>query len=373
MTRILVTGAARLHRPESRSCPGKKSGIETISVDIDTPESESIRAVDECDIIFHLAGINRPLKEADFETGNVGSLAAILAGLGRNRRHPLIVLSSSTQALVDNPYGRSKHAAENLLVDYCRRMDTPARIFRLPGVFGKWSRPNYNSVVATFCYNIARDLPIQISDPDREVELVHVDDVVVAFLALTKEEIHVPGVDFVAAEPIFRVRLGAIADKIRRFRDSRETLVQPCLADPFDRRLYATYSSYLPKSAFDYRLTQKADDRGVLAELLKLDGYGQIFVSRTHPGVTRGHHYHDHKVEKFAVLAGDAVIRFRNMTTGEIVEYPITGREMRVVDIPPGWTHSIENVGNSEMIVLFWASEVFDSSNPDTYAAKVTQ
>ena len=371
MNRVLVTGAEGFIGKNLRLALGREAGTEIIGVDLGTAAAVLERGPDEAEAVIHLAGVNRPEKENEFEDGNVGSLAAVLAGLERRGRRPLVVLSSSIQALLDNPYGRSKKRAEDALLDFHRRTGAAVRIFRLPGVFGKWCRPNYNSVVATFCHNIARDLPISISDPDREIDLVHVDDVVAAFLAALKAGPGPGGASFLSVTPVFRVSLGALAGKIQAFRAVRETLAQPALDDPFDRRLFGTYVSYLPEEEFDYDLAVREDERGALAELLKLGGHGQIFVSRTRPGVTRGNHYHDSKVEKFVVLEGEAVIRFRRLTTGEIIEYPVCGREMRVVDIPPGWTHSIENVGTAEMIVLFWASEIFDPARPDTFAAKV--
>lgn len=371
MKKVLVSGAKGFIGKNLVLALSRVSGVETNGVDTDSTTTEWDRALESCDIVFHLAGINRPETEKEFEEGNVGSLATVINGLERCGQKPLIVLSSSTQALLDNPYGRSKMRAENALLEYSKRASTSIRIFRLPGVFGKWCRPNYNSVVATFCYNIARDIPISISDPEKEIEIVHVDDVIAVFLSLLKTEIGVQSGTLLSVEPVFKITLGNLVEKLRRFRAVRETLSQPNLADPFDRRLFGTFISYLPQDQFDYDLTPKEDERGVLAELLKLDGHGQIFVSRTHPGITRGNHYHDLKVEKFVVLEGQAIIRFRHMVTSEVVEYPIEGREMRVVDIPPGWTHSIENVGNSEMIVLFWASEVFNSALPDTFYSKV--
>jgi len=371
MNRVLVTGAEGFIGKNLRLALNREAGTEIIGVDLGTAAAVLERGLDEAEAVIHLAGVNRPEKENEFEDGNVGSLAAVLAGLERRGRRPLVVLSSSIQALLDNPYGRSKKRAEDALLDFHRRTGAAVRIFRLPGVFGKWCRPNYNSVVATFCHNIARDLPISISDPDREIDLVHVDDVVAAFLAALKAGPGPGGASFLSVTPVFRVSLGALAGKIQAFRAVRETLAQPALDDPFDRRLFGTYVSYLPEEEFDYDLAVREDERGALAELLKLGGHGQIFVSRTRPGVTRGNHYHDSKVEKFVVLEGEAVIRFRRLTTGEIIEYPVCGREMRVVDIPPGWTHSIENVGTAEMIVLFWASEIFDPARPDTFAAKV--
>jgi len=371
MSRILVTGIEGFIGKNLRMALERDAGTEIIGVDLGTAAAVLVRGLDEADAVIHLAGVNRPDTEKEFEDGNVGSLEEILSGLERRGRRPLIVLSSSIQALLDNPYGRSKKRAEDVLLDFSRRTGAAVRIFRLPGVFGKWCRPNYNSVVATFCHNIARDLPISISDPAREIDLVHVDDVAAAVLEAVKAGPGPGGAAFLSVTPAFRIALGALAGKIQAFRAARETLAQPALDDPFDRRLFGTYVSCLPEDEFDYDLAVREDERGSLAELLKLGGHGQIFVSRTRPGVTRGNHYHDSKVEKFVVLEGEAVIRFRRLTTGEIIEYPVCGREMRVVDIPPGWTHSIENVGTAEMVVLFWASEIFDPARPDTFAAKV--
>jgi UDP-2-acetamido-2,6-beta-L-arabino-hexul-4-ose reductase len=373
MTSPLVTGAAGFIGRNLLLALGRRPGVRPWAVDVDTPEAILERALDSCDVVYHLAGVNRPETEAEYETGNVGSLAGILSGLERRDRRPPIVLSSSAQALLDNPYGRSKAKAERLLIDHARRTGMPARVFRLPGVFGKWGRPDYNSVVATFCHNVARDLPLRIQDPDKEIELIHIDDVVSAFTGLLDGIGSLQGAAFETATPVFRVTIGSLAEKLLSFRASRETLVQPGLEDPFDRRLFGTYMSYLPEKALAYALPRKEDPRGTLAEFLKLDGHGQIFVSRTRPGITRGNHYHDLKVEKFLVLEGDALIRLRHLATGAVTEVPVSGLELKAVDIPPGWTHSIANVGAAEMVVLFWASEVYDGSRPDTYAAEVKE
>jgi UDP-2-acetamido-2,6-beta-L-arabino-hexul-4-ose reductase len=370
MKKVLVTGAEGFIGKNLILVLRRMSGIEAIGVDINSAGAEWARGLESCDAIIHLAGVNRPETEGDFEEGNVGSLSKVLDDLERRGRNPLVVLSSSIQALFDNPYGRSKKRAEDILLEYSLRTSAPIRILRLPGVFGKWCRPNYNSVVATFCHNISRDLPIVISSPAREIEIVHVDDVVAGFISLLNQESGVPGSTFLSIKPTFRITLGDLAAKLLGFKAIRETLSQPNLSDPIDRRLFGTYISYLPEEEFDYELMPKEDERGSLAELLKLDGFGQLFISRTDPGITRGNHYHDLKVEKFIVLEGEAVIRFRHLITAEIIEYPVEGREMRVVDIPPGWTHSIENVGTTGMVV-FWASEIFDPARPDTFFAKV--
>jgi len=275
------------------------------------------------------------------------------------------------QALLDNPYGVSKRQAEEEVFAFGEETGAQIAVFRLPGVFGKWCRPNYNSVVATFCHNIALDLPISISDPAKEIELVYIDDVVRAFINVMDGMPPVTEGKYCQAKPTYRITLGALAQTIRGFRESRVSLTVPDVSDPLVHALYATYISYLPKDAFAYALTQRTDPRGELAELLKSPRIGQIFVSRTRPGITRGHHYHDTKVEKFVVLEGDAVIRFRHILCGDVIEYPVSGREFRVVDIPPGYTHSIENAGQNDLIVLFWADEIFDPNVPDTFGMTV--
>ena len=353
----------------------RRAGAEVSEIDVDSGWSHLESAVRDAEVVYHLAGVNRPDTETEFVAGNVGSLDALTVALGeilRSTPHaarPLIVLSSSAQARADNPYGRSKLAAEQALEAYAARTGAPAVIYRLPGVFGKWSRPNYNSVVATFCHNIARDLPIVISDPARVVELVHVDDVVVAFLAhLNRRPDSVVRAE---VRPVFNVSVGELAETIKSFRAMRETLLVADTSDPFTRRLLGTYTSYLPPADLAFPLRQRTDPRGTLAELLKSPRFGQIFVSRTHPGITRGNHYHDVKVEKFCVLEGEAVIRFRSILGGEMAECRVSGTDFKVVDIPPGMTHSIENVGSTEMVVLFWASEVLDPERPDTHHLEV--
>lgn len=337
------------------------------------------------DLVCHLAGVNRPLSADEFRTGNVDLTAQMCDLLLQAGRATPVVLSSSIQAELDNPYGVSKRQAEQVLADYATRSGARVVIFRLSNVFGKWCRPNYNSVVATFCHNIARDLPITISDPGREVPLVHVDDVVQAFLAEIQDqtaEAGGQGTESTAqrprsgvvcreALPVHTIALGRLAELIRSFRESRQSLLVPNFGDPFVHKLYGTFLSYLDPSDFAYDLTQRIDARGALAEFAKSPPFGQIFVSRTRPGITRGNHYHHTKTEKFLVLEGEAIIRFRHIRSQEVVEYAVRGEDFRVVDIPTGYTHSIENVGQGELVTLFWASEVFDPERPDTYGEAV--
>ena len=354
----------------------RRAGLDVATIDIRDDRDALLAGLRESRVVFHLAGVNRPQHDSEFLSGNVGSLEALLAAIDESAEkaagqdRPLVVLASSMQAGLDNPYGRSKLAAEQVLDAYVMRSGSRAVIYRLPGVFGKWCRPDYNSVVATFCHNIARGLPIVVSDPHRVVELVHVDDVVARFVT----HLDVPaegGITRGEVSPVFTISVGELAERLRTFRAMRDTLLVTDASDPLTRRLFGTYTSYIPPDDLAYSLTQRTDARGTLAELLKSSHFGQIFVSRTHPGITRGNHYHDLKVEKFCVLEGDAVIRFRSVLGDTVTEHRVSGMDFKVVDIPPGTTHSIENVGSVEMIVLFWASEILDPQRPDTHPAEV--
>jgi UDP-2-acetamido-2,6-beta-L-arabino-hexul-4-ose reductase len=340
-------------------------------VDVDASVSDWREGVRGAAAVFHLAGVNRPESDAEFEAGNVGSLHLLFEALddGKGADRPSIVLASSTQAANDSTYGRSKLHAEQALEAFAIRTGTPAVVYRLPGVFGKWCRPHYNSVVATFCHDLARGLEITVSDRARVIDLVHVDDVVGYFL--THLSPGASGATRGTVEPVFSLTLGDLESRVRAFQGSRQTLEVPDASDPLTRRLYGTYMSYLPPENLPYRLARRDDARGTLAELLKSPAAGQMFVSRTRPGMTRGNHYHDLKVEKFCVLEGEAVIRFKSVLGGPVVEHRVSGTDFVVVDIPPGMTHNIENTGGGELIVLFWASEPFDQDRPDTHPCEV--
>jgi UDP-2-acetamido-2,6-beta-L-arabino-hexul-4-ose reductase len=323
------------------------------------------------DVVYHLAGVNRPEKIDDFETGNVDVTRTIVSVLEKLSRKPYIVMSSSTQAELDNPYGKSKKKAEEVLLEYSKKTGAKIFIYRLPGVFGKWSKPNYNTVVATFCYNIARGLDIAISDRNSEIELVYIDDVVNEFINLLNTHCDIGYSHYYGINKTFKVTLGELADKIYQLHDIRNSLMVPDLSGDFMKYLHATYASFLDEKDFSYPLKGKVDNRGCLFELIKSEYFGQIFVSKTHKGVIRGNHYHNSKVEKFCVIKGKAVIRFRNIITNESLAYHVSDEKIEIVDIPPGYTHSIENVSDGAMIVLFWANQILDQNNPDTYYCEV--
>lgn len=372
MGTVVVTGAKGFFGRNLSANVALTSDANPHLFDVDSPAGLLDLWMAECETIFHLAGINRPERPEEFETGNTGFTRTLVDLIRKSGRQPHVIMSSSIQAALDNPYGRSKRRAEEILEEFARETSAPVSIFRLKNIFGKWCRPNYNSVVATFCHSIAHDLPIEISDPERQLELVYIDEVVEAFIREMEDRPRRPTV-FVDPDPIpsHTITLGDLAGRIQCFRQMRENLQIPDFSIPFNRQLYATYLSYVPPERWQYGPEIKSDERGNLAELIKSPHFGQIFVSRTRPGVTRGNHYHHTKTEKFIVISGEALIRFRQIHDDEIIEHPVRGEDYRIVDIPPGYTHSITNTGQEELITLFWASEVFDPDHPDTYYVPV--
>ncbi len=331
------------------------------------------KLVSHVDAIVHLAGENRPADEAAFGQVNAGLTSALCNAIEQvfscTGRHVPLVLTSSTQAERDNLYGQSKLAAEEAVHSLAYETGNPCTIFRLPGVFGKWGKPSYNSVVATFCHNIARNIPIQINDSTASLRLVYVDDVVTALLAAL--EAPASGCVPAKVEPEYITTLGELANQIRAFGGCRSTLMTERVGTGFVRALYATYVSYLPDDKFSYRVAQHADPRGVFVEMLKTPDSGQFSYFTVYPRFTRGGHYHHTKTEKFLVIKGEALFRFRHLLTNELVELRTSGSKPQVVDTIPGWTHDITNVGDDEMVVMLWANENFDREKPDTVARKV--
>lgn len=335
----------------------------------DAPSSLGAR-VAAADFVFHLAGVNRPVDDSEFATGNA-DLTRVLCDAVRAQHRPIpIVYSSSIQSDLVNPYGRSKRAAEDALKSLAADGDHPAYIYRLPNVFGKWSRPNYNSVIATFCHNIARGLPIQIRDPSAMLDLVYVDDVVDDFLRILREP-RTQVFQQVAVQ--YRSSLGELAAQLLEFEASRTSLVTPPVGVGLMRALYATYISFFPTEHFSYGLTKHEDARGIFVEMLKTKDSGQFSYFTAHPGVTRGGHYHHSKTEKFLVVRGEASFRFRHLVTGEFFEQRTSHLRPEVVETIPGWVHDITNVGPDEMIVMLWANEIFDRQRPDTIASGMNE
>jgi len=327
--------------------------------------------VAKADFIFHLAGVNRPLDPSEFARGNRDFTETLIHCIQETGRTIPILLSSSIQSALDNPYGRSKKDAENIVMQYGESSGADVYVYRLPNVFGKWCRPNYNSVVATFCYNIANNLEIQMNDANTELNLVYIDDVIEELVQALFGEAHQIHDGFCRVQRTFTITLGELADLLYSFKESRDTLIVQNQADDFERLLYATYLSYLNEMDFSYQLEMKHDNRGWLAEFIKSYHMGQIFISRTKPGITRGNHWHHSKVEKFLVIDGDASIKFRQISSDQEIEYRVSGNELQVVDIPPGYTHSITNTGERDVLTLFWASEIFNPEKADTYYLEV--
>ena len=327
----------------------------------------------QADAIVHLAAENRPKSAEDFEAVNVKLTEYICSNIKekieKTGAATALIFTSSTQANLDNPYGRSKLAAEVLIKDLADNYQNPCTIFRLPGIFGKWCKPNYNSVVATFCYNIARGLPIEIHDPHINLRLAYIDDLVTAIL--NRLELGSQGYSEDRIDTEYSISLGALADQISSFRDCRQSLMVAPVGTGLLRALYATYISYLPTDSFSYALPSYEDARGKFVEMLKTQDSGQFSYFTALPGVTRGDHYHHSKSEKFLVIKGEALFKFQHLLGGEIIELRTSGDRPQIVDTIPGWAHNITNIGNEELIVMLWANEIFDRNNPDTIAHKV--
>ncbi len=332
-----------------------------------------LAAVARADFVFHLAGVNRPETEDQFVTGNADLTARVCAALADAGNRAPLVVSSSTQAERDNPYGRSKRAAEDAALAHADGAGVPVHVFRLTNVFGKWARPNYNSAVATFCHNVANGLPIRIDDPNAPLKLVYVDDVCDAFLRVLDDPTGAHGdrPGFAHAGPEHDTTVGAVADTIRGFPESRSTLISDRVGTGLTRALHATYLSYLKPEQFAYDVPRHGDPRGVFVEMLKTPDCGQFSYFTAGPGITRGQHYHHTKTEKFLVLTGRARFGFRHIVTGETFHLETEGGQGRIVETIPGWTHDITNVGDQEMVVMLWANEIFDRTRPDTVAMKV--
>jgi UDP-2-acetamido-2,6-beta-L-arabino-hexul-4-ose reductase len=323
-----------------------------------------------CEFVFHLAGVNRPTDQKEFLESNFGFTLLLLDNLKRYHNKAPIMLASSIQALIDNPYGISKKAGEDLLFTYSKETHAKVFVYRFPNVFGKWCRPNYNSAVATFSYNIANDLPITINDRNVVMNLIYIDDLVKELInALEGRENRKD--EFCYVEPVHTVKLGDIVDLLYSFKESRNNRFIPSTIDPFTKKLYANYLSYLPTDQFSYDLKMNVDHRGSFTEFLKTPDRGQVSINISKPGIVKGNHWHHTKNEKFLVVSGLGVIRFRKIDDQNIIEYHVSGDKLQVVDIPPGYTHNIENLGDTNMVTVMWANEIFDPERPDTIFVEV--
>lgn len=371
MKKVLVTGAKGFIGKNLVLELKNRKTFEVFECDVDTTEEQLAQFAKECEFVFHLAGVNRPQRTEEFMEGNYGFTTKLLEILQKNGNVSPILMSSSIQAKLDNDYGKSKKAGEDYILDYGSNNSIATYVFRLPNVYGKWCRPNYNSAIATFCNNIARGLEIKVNDRSTLLTVVYIDDVVNAFIdaadgVVTRDD---DGYCKVPVED--KITLGEIVDTLYSFKDSRKTLSVANMNRGVIKKLYSTYLSYLPEDEFAYDLRMNADARGSFTEFLRTDGQGQVSINISKPHIVKGNHWHHTKNEKFLVVKGTGVIRFRKIGTDKVIEYPVSGDKLQVVDIPCGYTHNIENVGDDDMVTVMWANEPFDKDRPDTFYEEV--
>ncbi|MBQ0153339.1 MAG: NAD-dependent epimerase/dehydratase family protein [Bacteroidales bacterium] len=396
--KILVTGAKgfvgrnlcaqlkNIHDGKAR-CYGDLHISEVMEYDMDSSLTDLDAYCAKADFVFNLAGVNRPQNKDEFMTGNFGFAGQLLDTLRKHHNTCPVMLSSSLQATLtgrfgDSEYGRSKRAGEDLFFQYGEQTGAKVLIYRFPNLFGKWSRPNYNSAVATFCHNIAHDLPIQVNDPSVELELLYIDDLVEEMIHALKGEEHycefegietvlTPFGRFCAAPLTYKVTLGRIVEILHTFHDQPQTLViSEIPRDSFEKKLYSMYLSYLPEDKIAFPLKMNIDDRGSFTELLHSDKCGQVSINISKPGITKGQHWHHSKWEFFMVVSGHGLIQMRNINDEEskIIEFDVTGDNIQAIHMLPGYTHNIINLSDTDnLVTVMWANEAFDPSHPDTY------
>lgn len=365
--KVLVTGAKGFIGKNLITELTRREGIMVLPFDIDTPIERLDEYCRECDFVYNLAGINRPEKVEEFMEGNFGFASTLVETLKRYGNNCPIMNSSSIQAALDNPYGNSKKAGEDMLFAYGKETGAPIYVYRFPNVFGKWCRPNYNSAVATFCHNIAHDLPIQVNNRATVMHLVYIDDVVEELLQALKGQPHKKEDGYCYVPVEYEATLGEILDLLYSFKESRNNFTIPDMTDgSISKKLYSTYLSYLPEEEFSYPLKMNVDARGSFTEILRSVDRGQVSINISKPGITKGNHWHHTKNEKFIVVSGRGLIQFRKIGSDEILEYHVSGDKLEVVDIPTGYTHNIINEGDTDMVTLMWCNECFDPDRPDT-------
>lgn len=353
---------------------GLSEDITIYEYDIDSNPALLDAYCTDCDFVFNLAGVNRPKDQKEFMEGNFGFASTLLDTLKKHGNNCPIMISSSIQAELDNPYGQSKKAGEDLIFSYGGETGAQVYVYRFPNVFGKWCRPNYNSAVATFCNNIANDLPIQVNNPSVTMRLVYIDDVVAELILALQGQAHKDEKGYCHVPVVHEVKLGEIVDLLYSFKKSREDRRVPDMtAGGFSKKLYATYLSYLPTDKFSYPLKMNVDERGSFTEILRTADRGQFSVNISRPGITKGNHWHHTKNEKFVVVSGKGLIQFRKIDGDEVIDYHVSGDEIQVVDIPTGYTHNIINEGDTDLVTFMWCNECFDPEHPDTYFLEVEE
>ena len=365
--KVLVTGAKGFIGRNLISELERRENVEVMPFDIDSPAEALEEYCRECNFVFNLAGVNRPEHTEEFMEGNFGFASTLVQTLKKYQNTCPIMNSSSIQAALDNPYGKSKKAGEDMLYAYGKEVGAEVYVYRFPNVFGKWCRPNYNSAVATFCNNIANGLPIQVNDRSTVMHLVYIDDVVEELLQALDRHPHLNPDGYCYVPTVHEVTLGEIVDLLYSFKESRENLMIPDMTEgSFAKKLYSTYLSYLPIDGFSYPLLMHEDARGSFTEILKSADRGQVSINISKPGIVKGNHWHHTKNEKFVVVSGRGLIQFRKIGSDEIIEYHVSGERLEVVDIPTGYTHNIINEGDTDMVTLMWCNECFNPDKPDT-------
>ncbi|HCM64414.1 MAG TPA: capsular biosynthesis protein [Morganella sp. (in: Bacteria)] len=361
--KIIVTGAKGFIGKNLCTMLKECSEYTVLEIDRKTTKNEISKYLAEADFVYHLAGINRPQDDNEFEQGNTNLTDFICQELSKRNGPVPIMFSSSIQAEYNNPYGQSKAASEKIIVNYNKKSNSPYYIYRFPNVFGKWCKPNYNSFIATFCYNIINNIDIHIDNPDSSVSLVYIDDVCHQLISLLDTD-NLNGLHSIS--PVYSTTVGEVADLLKHFRNSRDNLVIDNVGNGLIRALYSTYISYFSPSQFSYHIPSYQDDRGLFCEVLKTKNSGQFSFLTAHPGITRGGHYHHSKNEKFLVIQGTAHFKFKNIITNEFFDLHTDSGTLEIVDTIPGWSHDITNIGDNDLIVMLWANEIFDRDNPDT-------
>ncbi|MTI83649.1 MAG: capsular polysaccharide biosynthesis protein CapF [Firmicutes bacterium] len=368
--KVLITGAKGFIGKNLKAELKNRGYTEILEYGRDTDPSLLDGYCQKTDFVFHLAGVNRPKDQSEFMQGNLGFTSTLLDTLKKYENTCPVMMSSSIQAELDNPYGISKKAGEDLLFEYGKETGAKVLVYRFPNVFGKWCRSNYNSAVATFCNNIVQGLPITVNDPNVVMNLVYIDDVVEELISALNGNENLDG-KFCEVPSVHTTTLGEIVDLIYSFKKSRQERSIPDMSNEFIKKLYSTYLSYLPKDQFSYALKMNVDNRGSFTEFIKTPERGQVSVNVSKPGIKKGNHWHHTKNEKFLVVSGKGVIRFRRIDSNEVIEYYVSGDRVEVVDIPTGYTHNIENLGDADMVTIMWANECFDPDKPDTYYLEV--
>ena len=371
--RNLVSQLENIASGKARNYAIAGEELHVLCYDVDSDPAALEEYCRQADFVFNLAGVNRPQDPSEFMKGNFGFASLLLDTLKKCGNSCPVMISSSTQAALDNPYGESKRAGEELLFEYGRETGAKVLVYRFPNVFGKWCRPNYNSAVATFCHNIAHGLPIRVNDPSVVMHLVYIDDVVDELIGALSGDEHRAGV-FCEVPVVHEITLGGIVDLLYSFRDMQQDLEVPDLGDAFTKKLYSTYLSYLPKEKFCYPLKMNVDNRGSFTEIIRTPDRGQFSVNISKPGITKGEHWHHTKNEKFVVVSGHGLVQLRKIGTDEVINFEVCGEKMEVVEMIPGYTHNIINLSDTEDLVTFmWANEAFNPERPDTYFEPVEQ